>query len=342
MIDRRRFLLSLAAACGGCASSGTSSTRWSSASLRRAEGYAKGPGSQGWAAWEGRHRVAVWNPDARGPSLSLTKVLGTLAATKAAGEGWLSDTERVALTVPEWRNDSRKLRITVGMLLQQTAGLEAGVAALYRNPHDKGRAALALTAVDEPGSLFRYGPACWEVLAELMQRKLSSRGETLEKFLHRAVMSPIGLSSPDWRSDKKGRFFLSTGAEMSVEELGRLGRTIASLLRGEGANGFDPAIFARMTRPSAANPMFGGGIWRNANARKVGAYPIEIEDALDPPRAAGFWSAACISRRQPSSMVALVGSSGKRVFIWPAEDKVISRLGRSPSWKDGAFLSALG
>ena len=286
--------------------------------------------------------MAVWNPDARGPSLSLTKVLGTLAATKAAGEGWLSDSERVALTFPEWRGDSRKLRITVGMLLQQTAGLEAGVAALYRNPADKGRAALALAAVDEPGSLFRYGPACWEVLAELMQRKLTSRGENLEKFLQRSVMSPIGLSSPDWRSDKKGRFFLSTGSEMSVEELGRLGRTVGTLLRGEEANGFDPAIFARMTRPSGANPMFGGGIWRNANARKAGAYPIEIEDALDPPRGAGFWSAACISRRQPSSMVALVGSSGKRVFIWPGDDKVVARLGRSPSWKDGAFLNALG
>lgn len=273
--------------------------------------------------------------------MSLTKVLGALAATKAAGEGWLSDSERVAQTIPEWRGDPRKSRITVAMLLQQTAGLEAGVAALYRNPYDKGRAALALAVVDEPGSLFRYGPACWEVLAELMQRKLAARGETLEKFLHRAVMSPIGLGSPNWRSDKKGRFFLSTGAEMSVEELGRLGRTLAALLRGAGADGFDPGIFARMTRSSAANPMFGGGIWRNANARHAGAYPIEIENALDPPRSPGFWSAACISHRQPASLAALVGSSGKRVFIWPAEGKVVARLGRSPAWKDGAFLDAL-
>ncbi|WP_367870154.1 serine hydrolase domain-containing protein [Luteolibacter sp. Populi] len=302
---------------------------------------AKRHGAQGWGAWQGQRRVLAWNPDARGPSLSLSKVLAALAATRAMGEGWLADDERVSATIPEWRGDFRKSRITVLMLLQQTAGLEAGVAALYRNPSDKGRAAVALPAVDEPGALFRYGPACWEVLAELLQRKLVARGETLEKFIHRAVMRPIGLSSPDWRADKKGRFFLSTGAEMSVEELGRLGKTLGSLLRGEGTDGFDARILARMTRTSAANPMFGGGIWRNTNARKAGAFPIEVEDALDPPRGSGFWAGACFSRRQPADMVALVGSSGRRVFIWPAENKVVSRLGRASSWRDGAFLDAL-
>jgi CubicO group peptidase (beta-lactamase class C family) len=309
--------------------------------LSRAETLASGPGGQGWAAWRGGQRLAGWNTSARDPSLSMTKVLAALAATRAAAEGWLTESEKVVSTVPEWRRDARKSRITVAMLLQQTAGLEAGVAALYRNPSDKGRNAIALRAVDEPGTVFRYGPACWEVLAELLHRKLSAKGETLEKFLHRAVMRPIGLSSPDWRSDKKGRFFLSTGAEMSVEELGRLGLTIAALMRGESAAGFDAAIFARMTRPSSVNPMFGGGVWRNATVRKSGAMAIEVEDAIDPPSSTGFWQNACLSRRQPSELLALIGSSGRRVFIWPSEDQVVARLGRSPSWKDQPFLAVL-
>ncbi len=331
----------MAAACGGCAGP-AGGTAWSSSQLSRADVLARGHGAQGWAAWNGGRRLTGWNTSARGPSLSLTKVLAALAVSKAVGEGWLSDGEKIAATIPEWRSDSRKSRITVTMLLQQTAGLDAGVAALYRNPTDKGRNAIALRAVDEPGTVFRYGPACWEVLAELLQRKLSRRGETLEKFLHRAVMRPIGLSSPNWRSDKKGRFFLSTGAEMSVEELGRLGRTIAALMRGESTAGFDAATFARVTRPSSVNPMFGGGIWRNANARKSGAMAIEVEDALDPPRSSGFWQNACLSRRHPSDMLALIGSSGRRVFIWPSQDRVVARLGRAPSWQDGPFLDALG
>ena len=341
MLDRRRFLCLLGAACGGCAGSASSSSTWNSSSLRRADSIARSHGAKGWAAWRGGSRVASWNSSARDQSLSLTKVLAALATTRAAGEGWLADGERVASTITEWQGDAGKMHITVLLLLQQTAGLEAGVAALYRNPSDKGRAAVALRLTDPPGGLFRYGPACWEVLAELLHRKLVARGETLEKFLHRAVMRPIGLSSPDWRSDRKGRFFLSTGAEMTVEDLGRLGRTVGALLRGESTAGFDAGIFARMTRTSAANPMFGGGIWRNSNARKAGAFPIEVEDALDPPRSPAFWAGACLSRRQPAEMVALIGSSGRRVFIWPSQDKVVARLGRAPSWQDGPFLDAL-
>lgn len=344
IVSRREFLCALAAACGGCAapsSSAAGGDRWTSTRLDRAELMAKSQGGKGWAAWQGGRRVREWNPEARDPALSLTKSLAALATTRAVQEGWLSEQERVAATIGEWNGDPRKMRITVSMLLQQTAGLEAGVAALYRNPQDKGRAAIGLRVIDEPGTFFRYGPACWELLGELLHRKLSARGETLEKFLHRAVMRPIGLSSPDWRSDKKGRFFLSTGAEISVNELGRLGRTIGALLRGESQDGFDPTIFARVTRPSAVNPMFGGGIWRNSNARRAGSYAVEVEDSIDPPKSTAFWQGACLSKIQPAEMVALIGSSGRRVFIWPSEEKVIVRLGRARSWRDGPFLSTI-
>lgn len=330
-IARRGFLGAMATACAGCAapSGGQASIRWD-----RVDSLAKQHGGRGWAAWRDGAQVEGWQTSYEGPVLSITKVLAALAATRAAAEGWLDPGEPAADTISEWRGDPRKRRITVQMLLQQTAGLEAGVAVLYRNPADKGRNAVALRAVDEPGSFFRYGPACSEVLAEFMQRKLSAAGESLEKFLHRAVMVPVGLGSPDWRSDKKGRFYLSTGAELSVDELGKLGRTIARLLAGECDAGFDPAHFARITRPSKTNPIYGGGLWRNTGRRE-----IEVEDALDPPAATTFWQDACLSRRQPSDLVALIGSSGRRVFIWPREQIVIARHGVARSWSDRIFLA---
>ncbi len=345
MIPRRDFLRLGGAAClgmTGCGAVSGGSASWSAGQLARADAEARRHGGRGWAAWRGASRVAAWQSGYEGPVLSITKALAALAAVRAVGEGWLDDGGPVAETISEWRGDARKRRITVRMLLQQTAGLEAGVAALYRNPADKGRNAVVLRAVDEPGTVFRYGPACWEVLAELMQRRLAARGESLEKFLHRAVMAPIGLSGPEWRSDRRGRFFLSTGAELSVEELGRLGRTMGRLLAGESAGGFDAAVFARVTRPSAVNPMFGGGIWRNANARGPGAHAVEVERALDPPRPASFWKKACLSKRHPAGLAALIGSSGRRVFIWPEEGRVVARLGTAASWRDGPFLDALG
>lgn len=345
MIPRRDFLKVAGAAClgmTGCgATSGSASLSWTSAGLTRADSEARRHGGRGWAAWSGGRRVAGWNESGEGPALSITKAIAALAAARAAGEGWLDPDEKAADTLTEWRADPLKRRITVGMLLQQTAGLECGVAALYRNPADKGRNALALRVVDEPGTFFRYGPACWETLAELLRRKLSARGGDLESFLAARVMRPLGLHSPEWRSDRKGRFYLSTGAELSVMELGALGRAIGSLLRGDDVAGIGAGHFAAMTRVSSANLLFGGGLWRNTRAAGPGAVAVEIEDALDPPARGAFWKRACLSREHPADLVALIGSSGRRVFIWPGEDKVVARLGVGRSWKDGPFLSAL-
>jgi hypothetical protein len=48
-----------------------------------------------------------------------------------------------------------------------------------------------------------------------------------------------------------------------------------------------------------------------------------------------------LSHSQPAEMVALIGSSGRRVFIWPSGEKVVVRLGRSGAWNDGPFLSVI-
>jgi CubicO group peptidase (beta-lactamase class C family) len=333
--SRRRFMELLALTGAGCAVRGGGGG-WPGAEWERIDPLARAHGGRGWAAWESGRRVAGWNDRYGGPVLSITKALAALAAARADAEGWLDAGESVADTVPEWRADPRKRRITVAMLLQQTAGLASGVAALYRDPADKGSRAVALRCIDEPGTFFRYGPACWEVLAELMQRKLSRRGRLLEDFLDRAVMRPLGLASPEWRSDRRGRFFLSTGAELRVAELGRLGGAIAKLLQGGEAGGIPADAFARMTRSSAANPLFGGGLWRNSGGRE-----IEVESALDPAPAASFWRDACLSRQQPRDLVALIGSSGRRVFIWPSSGRVIARHGVSAAWRDRPFLAAL-
>ena len=152
-------------------------------------------------------------------------------------------------------------------------------------------------------------------------------------------MRPIGLGRRDWRSDEKGRYYLSTGAELNVTELGRLGRTLVELLNGRDAAGIEARHYQSMIRSSSANPIFGGGLWRNRNAGR--GRPVEIEDVLDPPRDRSFWRSACLSNRQPSSMVALIGSAGQRVFIWPDEGKVVARLGFSGSWKDLPLMAVV-
>jgi hypothetical protein len=339
---RRGFLelagLAAAGCLSGCVGRGSPRlwTRWDVNSLKSS---VERGGSLGWAAWQEGRLVVSSNLFQRGTAYSITKSLATLAATKAAADGWLSPSERVADTIYEWRGDPLKSRITVLMLLQQVSGLESGDIPLYRHqPADKGKAAVALRCVNSPESVFCYGPSHWELLAEIMRRKLAARKENLADFIAKAVMDRIGLNAEHWRSDKQRIPYFSTGAELSAFELGRLASTISTLLSGKNVTGFSASHFAQLTKSSVLNPMFGGGLWKNSNAKRPGAMSIEVEKHLAHPYPASFWSRACLSTTQPADFVALIGSSGRRVYIWPGADKYLARLGPTPDWRDVPFL----
>ena len=340
-LETRRHFLKLAGMAGAfwaasplCAEVAAQNF-WSAAQLLKINKAALRYNPQGWAAWQNGNQVTAWNAKVRGPALSITKSLAALAVARAMSEGWIKINEKVADTFTEWRSDSRKSRITVRMLLQQTSGLESGALKLYnQKPADKGRAALALRVVDEPETVFRYGPANWEILAELLQRKLISRKSSLDEFMRNKVLKPFQLSSPRWRKDPRGVPYLSTGSELTAEELGRLGKSLIQLLKGKSSAGIKATDFAEAIRPSGVNPMFGGGLWRNSPEPRI---TIEIEaalsDAQNPP-----WRFGGLSKKQPADFVALIGSSGRRLFLWPSDNKIIARLGASNSWSDREFL----
>lgn len=298
-------------------------------------------GGDCYGIWQEGRWIGGNHPEKRLPSLSITKSLAALAVVRAMGEGWLELDRPLAGIIPEWQSDPGKRRVTVRMLVNQTGGFSAGVAALYRGRiHDKGRAAIALPLVDSPGERFRYGPASDEILAEVLRRHLRERGSTTEKFLH-GIMRRIGISSPDWRKDLAGNFYLSTGAEFSLRDLGRLGQVVAKLAQGDNAAGLNGAHFRDLASPRAANPAVAAGIWWNRNAAKTGAFAIEPERQLDAVRPPAFWQLACLATDLDPGWLAMVGSGGKRVYVLPSHELIVARLGRSASWNDGAFLRTL-
>ncbi len=337
-MNRREWLvLAGSAILPGC---GPVETRGGISLSNVAEAAAK-HGGEGFGVWKSGRLVDSHRPGHRLPSLSITKSFAALAATAAIGEGWLSPDQPLTGLVPEWRGDPMKRRITTRMLLNQTAGFVSGVPQLYRGRvPDKGRTAISLPLADPPGERFRYGPASSEALAEVMRRALLAKKSTTSDF-YRRVMSRIGLSSPGWRKDGSGREYLSTGAEFSVRELGRLGKVVSRLARGEDAAGLQAAVFQDLASPRPANPMFSAGMWWNRNAAKPEASTIEPERELDDIRPPAFWQRACFGGNLDPGWLAMVGSGGKRVYVLPGQDLVIVRLGRSRHWSDGAFLRAL-
>ena len=324
----------LAALLPGCALSSTGPATIDLAAAERL-------GGDGFGIWQNGRWIGGRNPGWRMPSLSITKALAALAVVRAVSEGWIELDRPLVDIIPEWRSDARKLSITVRMLVNQTAGFPSGVAALYRGRiPDKGRIAIALPLTDPPGARFRYGPASDELLAEVLRRHLLERGSTTEIFL-REIMGSIGISSPDWRKDLGGKFYLSTGAEFSVRDLGRLGQVVAKLANGNNTAGLKSDIFLDLASPRAANPMVAAGLWWNRNAAKSGAFPIEPERQLDAVRPPSFWNPACLAPDLDPGWLAMVGSGGKRVYVLPSRDLVIARLDRSNSWNDAAFLRAV-
>ena len=298
-------------------------------------------GGDGFGIWQGGRLVGGRNLELRQESFSITKSLAALAVVRATGEGWLAPDQPLGEVLPEWRGDGRKSRVTVRMLVNQSAGFPSGEAALYRGRiRDKGQAAVSLPLIDPPGERFRYGPASSEILAEVLRRNLRKRGSSTEDLL-RDIMRRIGVCSPDWRKDEGGKFYLSTGAQFSVADLGRLGQTVARLARGENTAGLKAEVFRDFAAPRAANPMVAAGIWWNRHAEKRGAFSIEPERHLDNVHPPSFWSLACLGHDSDPGWLAMVGSGGKRVYVLPSRDLVVARLSHTSSWNDGAFLRAL-
>ena len=298
-------------------------------------------GGDGYGIWHGRRLIGGRNLGQRLESFSITKSLAALAVVRATGEGWLELDRPLGEVIPEWRADPRKCLVTVRMLVNQTAGFSSGEAALYRGRiRDKGQAAVALPIIDPPGERFRYGPASSEILAEVLRRNLRRRGSSTEELLGE-LMRKIGISSPDWRKDETGKFYLSTGAQFSVADLGRLGQTVAQLACGTNAVGLKAEVFQDLAAPRPANPMVAAGIWWNRHAVKPAAFPIEPERHLDKVHPPSFWNLACLDNTIDPGWLAMVGSGGKRVYVLPSRTLVGARLGHSSSWNDGAFLRAL-
>jgi CubicO group peptidase (beta-lactamase class C family) len=344
--SRRDFLkisgFVAAASSTGCSLFQNHSDGWNENDLAEIQKFAPLEGGQAWAVWQGRRQVAEWHSNHLGPAFSITKSIAGLGASQALREGWLEPSEIVAKTLTEWASDPMKSRVTVLMLLQQVSGLDAGGIPLYHNhPADKGKVVIAVPCVDTPGTVFRYGPSHWETLAEVMKRKLAKRRESLSDFMAKSVMNRIDLNCANWRSDKSGVPYFSTGVELEIAELGRLGRVLGRLLEGHDDKGFSASCFAEIAKPSKVNPMFGGGFWHNSNASLPNATSIEVEHCIGAPLPESFWHRACLSKKQPPSFVALIGSGGRRIYIWPPTERRIARFGNSNTWSDEKFLSKL-
>src|SRR5437762_10183390 len=103
---------------------------------RLAAAYSASHGGRSFLALQ--HGKAVFEQSAREPRkiYSGTKAFWCLAALAAAEDGLLDLDERVAATIPSWRNDPNKARVTIRQLLDFSSGLAPMFYLHNTNPGD--------------------------------------------------------------------------------------------------------------------------------------------------------------------------------------------------------------
>ena len=189
-----------------------------------------------------------------------TKAFWCLAGLAAAQDGLLSLDERVADTIPEWRDDPRKSRVTIRQLLDFSAGLEPGYRLHRDNPGDRDAIALKLPLVGEPGSAFVYGPSQLQVFHAVMKAKLG--GKAPHAYLERRVLGRLGLGRQRYLKDSAGNPLLAAGWALSARQWAKIGQLA---VKG-GSPVVSSGTFSQAVRGSSANQVYSFGWWNNRNA----------------------------------------------------------------------------
>jgi len=246
-----------------------------------------------------------WNATKPHALYSGTKSFWGPLAVALQDDGVLSLDERVAETIPAWREDASKARVTLRELLQLTSGIGFGGLGASVPPYE---AALAVTLEDRPGTRFTYGGIPLQVFGAVLARKLAPK--TPHDALRERILEPIGLRVASWRTLKDGTHPLPTGAFVTAREWLKFGTLVRHGGRLDGAAVVDAGSLAACFRGSAPNPRYGLGWWLSP----LPAHP---------------------------DVVYASGAGGQAMYVVPSLDAVVVKFGASSSYDHAAFLRRL-
>lgn len=308
-----------------------------------------------------------------------TKSFTGVLAMFAVQDGLLTLDEPACDTIAEWRDDPRKSRITVRMLLDLSSGLDPaedsiGSAGSLRlrggrlsrgdgpRVDDKFAAAVALQATSEPGRRFVYGPSHFYAFGALLQRKLEARRQhdpafpaTVRAYLDARIFNPLKISVAYLGQDARGNPNLPGGCFLTAREWARFGEFV----RMRGAvpaptdadphavrQLLDPDLLARCFEPSKANPAYGLTWWLpgSADAGATDEADMPLRDRLRQRALRAEASAKIKDASGRDVRVWMAAGLGKqRLYVLPDQDLVIVRFAENSAagrrFEDAAFLA---
>lgn len=194
------------------------------------------------------------------------------------------------------RNESQ---ITVRHLLQMTSGLDP-----------------SLSSVAEPGTTWRYNTNAYSKLVPVLEK---ATGRPLGSLTAEWLTQPLGMLHSGWAPRPwvaAGADANSQGFTTTARDLARLGLLV--LRRGEwGERRLVPTswIDEATTTSQPHNPAYGLLWWTR----------VEEGSSVTPDLAASDRFSTA-----PEDLIAALGALGRRLYVVPSLDLVITRLGAAP------------
>jgi CubicO group peptidase (beta-lactamase class C family) len=292
------------------------------------------------------HRDARWGTDAQAllNPQSMSKTLAALLVGVAIAEGSLPGPDApVGRWLTEWAGDPRG-RITIRQLLTMASGLAQitgayGYRLVPENPGLKQNfgddflgPALGIQLADPPGTKFDYNNNATLLLSVVLSR---ATGQRYADYLSAKLWAPLGLSDAFLYLDRPGGQPMTSCCVLSgPEDWLAIGRLI--LDRGKAPDGRQlvPADWIdAMVAPSPANPRYGFQLWRGD--QRVGGPPAPVvQPGTDVWQSEPFLD--------PGTII-LLGYGYQRVWVLPAQQLVIVRMGRAwpQAWDEAAIPNAV-
>lgn len=239
-----------------------------------------------------------------------TKSFVGLMLAAAVQDGLVTLEEPVAKTLPEWKDDPRKAKVSIRQLLSLTSGMPSVIG---RPPTYADSVGMPLNA--EPGTVFQYGPGPYMVFGEIMRRKLTAAGQPGDPYLYlkRRILDPIGLVPGRWRRLPNGDALLPQGAMLTVQEWVKAGEFVRAGGKWNGRQLVDPASFKALFTGSRVNAAYGITWWL--------PNPTTSPDVVT--------AANDFSRRStevPRDLVMAAGAGDQRLYVIPSRGLTIARI----------------
>jgi CubicO group peptidase (beta-lactamase class C family) len=162
-----------------------------------------------------------------------------------------------------------------------------------------------------PGQRFQYGPIPYQVFGELMRRKLSAKNESVEAYLNRRILDPIGLKPSRWVKDEDGNIHLPNGAIMTAREWAKFGLLIQHQGNWQVRQIVPAKVLQECFVGTGANPHYGLTFWLKA--------------------AGGA----------PADLVMAQGRGTQRLYIIPSLELVVVQFAETDRFEEGNFLQRL-